>query len=330
MKVSLDTLVIGGGVQGLWILKELVRRNYRACLITNGPLGAGQTLQSHAFLHRGHLYKDRNLVNRITAAQPAWQELLAVEGVRASPQKPVWLLPSGGATAQLDTWGARGLSYRETPLPEIFAEGDMARGLTAIRAFETEETWLDGEALISALSADVLPAIRTGCVETIEIRKGGVRQVHVTMANGEQVTFSPKFVVLAAGVGNQNLLTNAVSFGGLREDARLRSAAARIQRLRTSQMVVVRGRNLPPLGCIAPRKLFLVSQRDGLDTVWLNSYEVDDVAAPRTAEGMPAVDPVRLETSLNILHSAVPCLKTMDVKYGGKRAVRTAWTGETA
>jgi glycine/D-amino acid oxidase-like deaminating enzyme len=316
MTYCIDTLVIGGGVQGLWILNELIRRNYRACLITNGSLGAGQTLQSHVFLHRGHLYDDRNLVGRITRAQPAWQKLIESADIRASEQKPVWILPADSADRRLETWRTLGLSYTETSLPEVFGEGEYFHGTTAFRAFETQERWLEGEALISALSAKVLPAIRTGHVEKIEIRRGRVQRVQASLADGAQVTFNPRFVVLAAGVGNQQLLATAVSFGRRAEDERLRLEAAGIQRLRTSQMVVVRGRSLPALGCISPGKMFLVSHKDGPDTVWLNSYETDDISSTPTAGAMPAVDPIRLKTSLRVLHSAAPRLKSMDVTYG--------------
>ncbi|MEZ5367229.1 MAG: FAD-dependent oxidoreductase [Bryobacterales bacterium] len=315
MSLQIDTLVIGGGVQGLWILNDLIRRNYRACLITSGPLGSGQTLQSHVFLHRGHLYENRHLVERITEAQPAWRDLIREADIEKPTRKPVWILPSDASQRYLESWRACGLQYNAADLPDIFRGGDFANG-PACRAFETEETWLNGEALIKALSARALPAIRTGCVERIDIRNGGVKSVEVTLADGVPVTLRPRFVVLAAGVGNQQLLSSAVSFGNRRQDDRLRAASARLQRLRASQMVVVRGRNLPSLGCIAPSKLFVVSHRDGPDTVWLNSYQIDDVASSPNLNAMPPVDPRRLRMNLDVLLSAVPQLKEMEVRYG--------------
>ena len=335
MSVPVDAVVIGGGVQGLWVLNDLVRRNFRACLITNGPLGAGQTLQSHVYLHRGHLYEKRELVERIAQAQPAWQGLIQRSNIQTQSRRPLWVLPASATEKHLDAWRDSGLQFRETELPELFRQGEFANQSTSCRVFETQETWLDGEALIGTLSAKVLSAIRTGRVEKIDVRHGAVRSVEVMLEHGEPLVLRPRFVVLAAGVGNQQLLRNALTFNSQSEDDHLRSSVASLQRLRASQMVVVRGRSLPPLGCIAPRKLFLVSNRDGSDVVWINSHEIDGLAATGDANVMPPVDPNRLKANLDTLHAAVPQLKAMDVTYGvytclkSERNVNQAWVPDS-
>ncbi len=51
--VGVDVAIVGGGVQGLVLLRELVSEGYRATLITNGDLGSGQTLHSHGLLNSG-------------------------------------------------------------------------------------------------------------------------------------------------------------------------------------------------------------------------------------------------------------------------------------
>ena len=43
-------MVIDGGVQGLLILDTLIAAGYSCALVTEGDLGAGQTLHSHGFL----------------------------------------------------------------------------------------------------------------------------------------------------------------------------------------------------------------------------------------------------------------------------------------
>src|SRR5215472_9057209 len=48
-----DVVVIGGGVQGLVILDTLIAAGYSCALVTEGDLGAGQTLHSHGFLNTG-------------------------------------------------------------------------------------------------------------------------------------------------------------------------------------------------------------------------------------------------------------------------------------
>src|SRR5260370_42406280 len=50
---AVDVVVIGGGVQGLVILDTLITAGYSCALVTEGDLGAGQTLHSHGFLNTG-------------------------------------------------------------------------------------------------------------------------------------------------------------------------------------------------------------------------------------------------------------------------------------
>ena len=50
---AVDVVVIGGGVQGLVILDTLIAAGYSCALVTEGDLGAGQTLHSHGFLNTG-------------------------------------------------------------------------------------------------------------------------------------------------------------------------------------------------------------------------------------------------------------------------------------
>ena len=50
---TVDVVVIGGGVQGLVILDTLSTAGYSCALVTEGDLGAGQTLHSHGFLNTG-------------------------------------------------------------------------------------------------------------------------------------------------------------------------------------------------------------------------------------------------------------------------------------
>ncbi len=55
MSYDLDVLIVGGGIQGLWLLKELSDLKYSSLLVTDKALGVGQTLHSQVFIHRGYL-----------------------------------------------------------------------------------------------------------------------------------------------------------------------------------------------------------------------------------------------------------------------------------
>ncbi len=49
----MDALVVGGGLQGLVVLRALTDAGYDCLLVTSDELGVGQTLHSHGLLHSG-------------------------------------------------------------------------------------------------------------------------------------------------------------------------------------------------------------------------------------------------------------------------------------
>jgi glycine/D-amino acid oxidase-like deaminating enzyme len=61
LDVSLDILIIGGGVQGLTLLQELVKEDFASVLlVTRDKIGQGETLHSHGGLLRGHSFVPMN------------------------------------------------------------------------------------------------------------------------------------------------------------------------------------------------------------------------------------------------------------------------------
>ncbi len=51
--IPIDVLIIGGGIQGLVLLRQLTEHGYDCVLVTNSDLGSGQTLHSHGLLNSG-------------------------------------------------------------------------------------------------------------------------------------------------------------------------------------------------------------------------------------------------------------------------------------
>src|SRR5947209_4526696 len=56
LRVETDILVLGSGIQGLWLLADLVDSGYQAIALERLRPGCGQTGHSHVFLHRGHMH----------------------------------------------------------------------------------------------------------------------------------------------------------------------------------------------------------------------------------------------------------------------------------
>ncbi|MEM8835768.1 MAG: FAD-dependent oxidoreductase [Planctomycetota bacterium] len=69
---QLDTLVVGGGIAGLWILDRLVAHGHACALVEADTLGRGQTLWSQGILHGGVKYA---LAGTLTASAAGISEM---------------------------------------------------------------------------------------------------------------------------------------------------------------------------------------------------------------------------------------------------------------
>jgi glycine/D-amino acid oxidase-like deaminating enzyme len=67
-----DIVILGGGIAGLWMLGRLRQAGYRALLLTDGDLGAGQSVASQGIIHSGLKY---NIPGFEDQALPALQAM---------------------------------------------------------------------------------------------------------------------------------------------------------------------------------------------------------------------------------------------------------------
>src|SRR5438132_3064023 len=75
-QIEPDVLIIGGGVQGLWLLNDLHRQGYSALLLERRELGGEQTCHSHIYLHQGHLYREVRLAEHLKGVTDLWAQWL--------------------------------------------------------------------------------------------------------------------------------------------------------------------------------------------------------------------------------------------------------------
>ena len=84
IKLQLDTVVIGGGVAGLWLANRVKRAGFSCALLENKALGSDQTIASQGMIHGGMKY---TLSGALTGASEAiadmpqhWRACLCGEG----------------------------------------------------------------------------------------------------------------------------------------------------------------------------------------------------------------------------------------------------------
>ena len=261
-------LIIGGGIAGLYARALSAQRGHDVVLVERSALGDGQTIASQGILHRGVKYalsrKAANAADALEWSLAAWDDHFAGRGcvdLRGVPvvssRMHLWTRPgnagsslgsalgsmmgslTGMAASLAMKSGVRRLSRAEFP-------ASLAPSPESVNAWEVEERCIDVRALLSTLRD----------VEAGPIIVGGDEG-----AAALAVRFGAAAVVLAAGTGNESLLT------GLGLDA-----SSMCQR-RPLHMVVMRGAPFDLNGhCLQelsdkPR-LTITTSRSGGDRVW--------------------------------------------------------------
>lgn len=210
--MSIDALVIGGGVQGLAILNRLKQQGYSAALVTNAPLGAGQTLHSHGILNSGYPYPRRDLR---ASLERDWLPFAERSGLEVYGNDEFYVLTPPGPFDKLRKgWDACGYDYeRVAPdrLPSAIREGDQFREGAGTQVVKIDEYTFPKRQLIRLLAEGVKDRILYGSITKFRAGKAGVESVDVEVAgSGRTVTLKPGVVITATGTGTRKLVGSLV------------------------------------------------------------------------------------------------------------------------
>ncbi len=78
--VSIDSVIVGGGIAGIWLLRLLTQKGYNTILLEQDSLGSGQTLASQGMIHGGLKYALSGLLSKeseaIARMPQRWRECL--------------------------------------------------------------------------------------------------------------------------------------------------------------------------------------------------------------------------------------------------------------
>jgi glycerol-3-phosphate dehydrogenase len=211
--IPIDVLIVGGGVAGLFALRELRRAGRSALLVERNGLGFGQTVSSQGILHAGVKYALGGLAGEDAAeasqAAELWSQLLAdpasdLAGVRVLTRACLLWRTSGisGAAGML---GAK-LALRTRPTP--VAAGDRPPWLAGVAGdvLSLNETVIDPGSLLQTLARPHADALVRGEVAAM---RHGDDAVEAIIDGPQRVAVRARRVILAAGRGNRELLALA-------------------------------------------------------------------------------------------------------------------------
>ncbi|MCP3012412.1 FAD-binding oxidoreductase [Nocardiopsis dassonvillei] len=242
-----DVMVAGAGVTGLLTALGLARRGARVVLVEPLADGAGQSGQSHGYLHRGYAYgpDEPRLPALLGSAREHWRELLT----RIPPVTAGSTIAFSDPDAVLRAeryWRASGLAVRPRSTPGWLSG-------TPVACFGSAEPTYNVGDILRGLGVQAAAAgieRRPGAVERVE-RSGDGVSARITEPDGGTAVVRARSAVLAAGAGTPGLLARS----GLPDTVQLRRA----------YMLVLRGR-LPAVSVLFPEReehgLFLASRAD--------------------------------------------------------------------
>jgi len=313
--ITLDALIIGAGIQGLWAGKLLTKLGYRVALLTDSPLGNGQTLNSQVYQHNGHFYDSIEIAQHLKEVSQEWQDFIKTSNLVKAQNQAFLGFNRKDAVKWTQMWDQAGLEYSgidPQEIPQAFKEGELKQGCF----FHTGETCLHGQELIKNLAEPVKDLTFQGQITSFQSHHGLVTEVQATIA-GKAITFLPKYIVLTAGRGNQHLLNQIT-----KDDVVLHQKTKDIQQLRRCQVLVLKGEKLPSTSCLFPGlQLFSGCREVNGEIIWLVTYGFDDPIELDINSNIP-IDKKRLQLCIKQLQKVMPKILEMDLDWALYPAVK--------
>jgi glycine/D-amino acid oxidase-like deaminating enzyme len=283
--LNVDVVIIGGGIQGLWLLSDLVEAGYQTILLERKRPGFGQTGHSHVFLHEGHIYASmlqetpqdtQSRVAAVLKANALWKAALKGGGRLqnlTSLQSNFYIGWSdpGKAWTFEERCELTNLPYQEVePDPLEFAKSAKITNL-----YKSEGISLESSVLLDRLMSFSNEGKLVGCCQKLSVQAnetGGFdllaehdRDLAVNQEKEPSLQIRARSLVLSAGAGNETVINSL--FGSATTNA------TRQQTVKTFMLVLRHKQDsLPWLAGMFPDfgGIFFVSRKDSQGrTVWL-------------------------------------------------------------
>jgi len=312
-EVSVDVLLIGGGIAGLWTLAGLQKQGYRAVLLESSALGAGQTRYAQGIIHGGTKYA---LTGKLTASSEAvadmparWRACYEGDGeldlTRAeliSDSHYLWSTTSlasriSGFFAS-KVMRSRSTELDKKSLPGIFQHADF-KG----QFYRLDEPVFDTLSVIRALAEPRKKSIMMIDEDSVRVHE---HRLQVQETGGDKFSFRYKKVILNAGQGNEKLLTQ---FGYEKP----------VMQLRPLKMVVMRGKGESRLndmiyahclGASVNPRITITSHRDGAgNIIWYMGGQLAEEGVKKSTDEL-------ITAARHELKALIPWLDITNMEFG--------------
>ncbi len=212
--VSVDVLIVGGGIAGLWTLARLKQAGYKAVLLEDDALGAGQTRFAQGIIHGGTKYA---LTGKLTASSEAvadmpalWRDCYKGKGSLDLSQATLlseahYLWSTSSLTSRVTGFFASKVMRARTneldqkTRPSLFQHADFKGQIYAL-----DEPVFDAMSVIRAIAEPIKKSILSVKNDSFKYADD---KLTVEAQDNQSYEFSFKKIVLTAGQGNADLLS---------------------------------------------------------------------------------------------------------------------------
>ncbi len=217
MRMDCDIAIVGAGVAGLWLARELSQQGYHVLLLEKTAIGAGQTLRAQGIIHGGTKYALKGKLTQAAlgvADMPAvWRDCLHGEGsidMRAVDvlSDTHYLWTRGKFTSALKSFvshkmlSSHSAVLQANQLPDFFKNPAFDGNLCAL-----SETVLAVRSLLQALAKPIQPNILWGEVTTQHTLTGDIAHLNMQHASRSAEIHAQQYI-FTAGAGAEPLLEN--------------------------------------------------------------------------------------------------------------------------
>jgi len=215
--ITVDVVIIGAGIAGLWLHNRLNNMGFHALLLENNTIGNAQTLSSQGIIHGGAKYALNGILSKATHAigeMPArWKSCLAGKGdvdltqVKVLADHQLMWSKQQLSSKMVSFFASKALSSRmqtvaKSEQPELFQDSGFKGSL-----YRLEEPVLDIPTVLNALAKpwqDRIIQIPTNAEISWQQNEDKVQALN--LGNGHDIEIKAQQFVLTAGEGNQALL----------------------------------------------------------------------------------------------------------------------------
>lgn len=306
--VSVDVVIVGGGIAGLWTLARLKQAGCKAVLLEDESLGAGQTRFAQGIIHGGTKYA---LTGKLTASSEAvadmpalWCDCYQGKGILDLSKATLlsdahYLWSTSSLTSRVSGFfaskvmRARTSELDKSTRPELFQHADFKGQIYAL-----DEPVFDAMSVVRAIAEPVMTSILAIKENTLKYDN---EILAVESQDGQQYEFDFKKIVLTAGQGNADLLSDL----GLQQPE---------MQLRPLKMVMLRG-GLPEMifahcmgGSVNPRITITANRDEQGEIIWYLGGQLAE-------DGVKRSDTEQIEQARSELAELIPWLDQSECQW---------------